>query len=50
MRHDLGKYDEPQFGVPDYYQEHSRGCERVSLVNRACGSVYCEACISRLAP
>jgi hypothetical protein len=34
--------------VLNHYQEHSRGFERFSLVSRACGSVHCAACISRL--
>ena len=50
MHYYIGKYDESRHATPDIYKEHSRGFDRVSLVNRANGSVHCEACISRLAP
>ena len=49
MHYHVGKYDESRFVTPEQYKEHVRGFERVSLVNRACGSVHCEACIARLA-
>lgn len=48
MQYYVGKYDESRFAVPDGYAGQSTGFERVSLVNRAVGSVHMEACISRL--
>lgn len=50
MHYHVGKLDTARFVVPDIYVEHSRGFERASLINRATGSVHCEACVSRLAP
>lgn len=44
MHYFVGRFDASRFA------EHATGFERVSLVNRATGSVHCEACISRLAP
>jgi mannose-6-phosphate isomerase-like protein (cupin superfamily) len=49
MHYYVGKFDASQFAVPEVYAGKSRGFERVSLVNRATGSVHTEACISRLA-
>ena len=48
MHYYVGQYDESRFATPDVYREKSRGFERVSLINRATGSVHMEACIARL--
>ena len=50
MHFHVGKCDAALFAVPGVYADHSAGFERASLVNRASGSVHCEACLSRLAP
>lgn len=50
MHYYVGKFDASRFAVPDVYAGHATGFARASLVNRATGSVHCEACISRLAP
>jgi quercetin dioxygenase-like cupin family protein len=50
MQYHIGKYDESRFAVAEAYREHARGFECVSLINRASGSVHCEARIARLAP
>ncbi len=48
MHYHVGKYDESRFAVPDGYAGNASGFERVSLVNRATGSVHTEACMARL--
>lgn len=50
MHYHVGKYDASRFAVPDAYAGHASGFERISLVNRATGSVHTEACIARLQP
>jgi mannose-6-phosphate isomerase-like protein (cupin superfamily) len=50
MHYYVGKFDATRFAVPDVYAGYARGFERVSLINRATGSVHCEACISHLQP
>lgn len=50
MHYHVGKLDGARFVVPEIYREHARGYERASLINRAIGSVHCEAGVSRLAP
>lgn len=50
MHYHVGKFDASRFAVPERYAGHARSYERVSLVNRASGSVHTEACMSRLAP
>ena len=48
MHYYVGKYDESRYAVPEGFAENAKGFERVSLINRATGSVHAEACIARL--
>jgi quercetin dioxygenase-like cupin family protein len=48
MHYYVGKFDASRFAVPEVYTGHANGFDRVSLINRATGSVHTEACISRL--
>lgn len=50
MHYCVGKYDESRFALPAVYAGHSAGFERITLVDRAAGSVHLEACIARLQP
>jgi len=50
MLYFVGKFDASHFAMPEVYAGHARGFERTRLVDRASGSVHCEACIARLAP
>jgi mannose-6-phosphate isomerase-like protein (cupin superfamily) len=50
MHYHVGKFDASRFAEPERYAGHCDGFQRVSLINRAVGSVHAEACISRLAP
>lgn len=46
----VGKFDESKFAVPHAYAQHSRGYERVSLVDHTVGSVHMGVGISQLQP
>ena len=46
----VGKFDESRFAVPRGYAQHSRGFERVSLMDRSIGSVHMGVGIGRLQP
>jgi len=50
MRYHVGKLDEAGFAVPHGYTEHSRGYERVSLIDHDTGSVHMGVGVGRLAP
>ncbi len=50
MHFHVTKYDESKYALPAGYAGSARGFDRVSLVNRATGSVHAEACMSRLQP
>ena len=46
----VGKLDESKFAVPHGYAGHSRGYQRVSLIDRSIGSVHMGVGVCRLAP
>ena len=46
----VGKFDESKFAVPHGYEEHSKGFERVSLVDHSVGSVHMGVGICQLQP
>lgn len=49
MQYHVGKFDESQYAVPHGYAGHSRGYERVSLIDRGIGSVHMGVGVCRLA-
>ncbi len=48
MQYCVGKVDEALFALPADYAGRAAGFERISLIDRAAGSVHMQACISRL--
>ena len=48
MHYCVGRIDQTRFTVPAVYAGHASGFERISLIDRAGGSVHLEACIARL--
>jgi mannose-6-phosphate isomerase-like protein (cupin superfamily) len=48
MHYHVTKYDASKYARPAAYDGHAQGFDRLSLINRATGSVHAEACMSRL--
>lgn len=49
MQYHVGKLDHSKFAIPHGCAEHSRGYERVSLIDRGIGSVHMGVGVARLA-